>query len=107
MPPHMPATRPSTTVEWVCLTVFLVWLAWLPLPFGSIVPRALVPLILVPLLLCAIAAVIRLIATRDRGNMSRPTRAWIIGATGMSLLLVLGAFQLVPLMPALLRALSP
>jgi putative inorganic carbon (HCO3(-)) transporter len=107
MPPPMPTTRPSTTVEWVCLTVFFAWLAWLPLPFGSIVPRARIPLIVVPLAICAIAAIARAIGTRERTNITPPTRAWIIWTTGAFLLLALGAFQLVPLPPKLLNAFSP
>jgi putative inorganic carbon (HCO3(-)) transporter len=103
----MPVTRASTTVEWVCLTILLAWLAWLPLPFGSIVPRAWIPLIAVPLFVCAIAAIVRLIATRDRANTSQLTRTWIIWATGGFLLLALAAFQLVPMPPSLLDTLSP
>jgi O-antigen ligase len=103
----MPATRLNTAVERGCLTILLAWLAWLPLPFGSIVPRALLPLIAVPLLICAIAAVMRLLGTRERTSAARPTRAWMIWAGGVALLLLVGALQLVPLSPGLLRALSP
>ncbi|HEX6641947.1 MAG TPA: hypothetical protein VF215_12590, partial [Thermoanaerobaculia bacterium] len=103
----MPVTRTSTTVEWVCLALLLAWLAWLPLPFGSIVPRAWIPLIAVPLFVCTIAAIVRLIATRDRTNTSQLTRTWIIWATGGFLLLALAAFQLVPLPAPLLARLSP
>lgn len=107
MPPSMPPARPSTTIEWLCLTILFAWLAWLPLPFGSIVPRARIPLIIVPLAVCAIAAMVRAIATRDRANFSLPVRAWLIWAGGAFLLLALGAFQLLPLSPAILKALSP
>jgi O-antigen ligase len=103
----MPVQRLMTSVERGCLTIFLAWLAWLPLPFGSIVPRARLPLIAVPLLLCAIAATTRLQATRDRTSTAQPTRAWMIFAGGAMLLLVVGALQLIPLSSGLLRALSP
>jgi O-antigen ligase len=103
----MPAARLNTAVERGCLTILLAWLAWLPLPFGSIVPRALLPLIAVPLLVCAVAAVVRLWATRDRTSTAQPSRAWMIWAGGGALLLVTGGLQLVPMTPGLLRALSP
>lgn len=94
-------------VERGCLFIILAWLAWLPLPFGSIVPRARIPLIVVPLAVCAIAAAARWFAIRDRTNTAQPTRIWIIWATGGFLLLALCALQLVPLRPALLETLSP
>ena len=103
----MPSPRLSTAVERGCLTILLAWLAWLPLPFGSIVPRARLPLIAVPLLICAVAAVVRLLATRDRTSTAQPTRAWMIWASGGALLLLTGGLQLVPMPPGLLRALSP
>lgn len=103
----MPAPRLSTAVERLCLTILLAWLAWLPLPFGSIVPAARFPLIAVPLLVCAVAAVARLLATRDRTNTAQPTRAWMIWAGGGALLLLIAALQLVPLPPGWLRVLSP
>jgi O-antigen ligase len=103
----MPAQRPMTTVERGCLTIFLAWLAWLPLPFGSVVPRARTPLIVVPLVICAIAAILRWFSIRDRVNPAQPTRPWIIWIIGAALLLGLCALQLVPLPPSLLEELSP
>lgn len=96
-----------TTVERVCLTLFVAWLAWLPMPYGSVVARARLPLVIVPLALCAVAAASRLYGTRDRSVTAQPTRAWLIWANGALLLLGLCALQLVPLPPALLRLLSP
>ena len=107
MPLPMPAPRLITAVERGCVTILLAWLAWLPLPFGSIVPRARLPLIGVPLLICAIASVARLLGTRERTSSARPTQAWTIWAGGAALLLVVGALQLVPMPPGLLRPLSP
>lgn len=95
------------SVERVCLVVLLAWLAWLPLPFGSIIPRARIPLIVVPLAICAIAAMVRWFMVRDRTSTSQPTRPWLIFASGGMLLLALCALQLVPLQPSLLSALSP
>lgn len=103
----MPSVRLVTTIERVCLITLLAWLVWLPLPFGSVIPRARLPLIAVPLLVCAIAAMARLLGTRERTSTARTTRAWMIWAGGAALLIVLGALQLVPLSPGLLRALSP
>ncbi|HYK05981.1 MAG TPA: O-antigen ligase family protein [Thermoanaerobaculia bacterium] len=103
----MPSTRGTTTAERGCLTLFFVWLAWLPLPFGSNVPSARLPLIAVPLLLCAIAAAIRLYATRDRSTSIEPTRAWLIWGNGALIFLLAGALQLIPLPNELHQALSP
>jgi len=103
----MPSTRGVTIAERVCLTLFCLWLAWLPLPFGSNIPAARLPLIAVPLLLCGLAAAIRLYATRDRTNAVQPTRAWLIWGSGALLFTIVGALQLVPLPPFLHRLLSP
>lgn len=107
MPAHMPPTRPMTAVERGCLTILLAWLAWLPLPFGSMIPKARTPLIVVPLAVCVLAAIVRWFAIRDRTNTTYPTRAWIMWGSGAVLLILLGALQLVPMRPALLGALSP
>ncbi|MFL6247191.1 MAG: O-antigen ligase family protein [Thermoanaerobaculia bacterium] len=103
----MPASRPMIAVERVCLVVLLAWLAWLPLPFGSVVPRARIPLIAVPLAICAIAAAVRWSMVRNRTTTAQPTRAWIIFASGGTLLVGLCALQLVPLPRPILSALSP
>lgn len=93
--------------EGICVAVLLAWLAWVPLPFGSVIERARRPLILVPLATCLAASLIRLYATRDRNSTARPTTAWRIWAIGAIVFLAVGALQLVPLAPALLGALSP
>ena len=102
MKTHMPATRWVPPAERAGLGLLCLWLLWLPLPFGSNIPRARLPLILVPLLLCAIAAAIRLYATRDRTNAVQPTRPWLIWGNGALLFLAVTALQLVPLPPAML-----
>jgi O-antigen ligase len=101
------ASRWTRHAERACLTVLFVWLAWLPLPFGSIIERARMPLIVVPLVVCIIAAAVRLHATRDRGNTAQPTRAWMIWGNGALLLLFVCALQLVPLPSSLLELASP
>jgi O-antigen ligase len=103
----MPTTRGLLTAERGCITLFLLWLAWLPLPFGSNIEGARLPLIAVPLFLCALAASIRLYATRNRESSVEPTRAWRIWASGALLFLAAGALQLVPLPDGLHRFLSP
>lgn len=103
----MPGTRPILAVERGCLIVILAWLMWLPLPFGSIVPRARIPLIVVPLAVCAVASTARWFAIRDRTNTAHPTRVWMIWAAAGFLLLALCALQLVPLPATLLGTLSP
>lgn len=103
----MQASRGVPHAERVCLTILFAWLLWLPLPFGSVVSRARLPLLAVPLALCAAAAVIRLYATRDRTNTAQPTPAWGFWGFGALLFLGVAALQLIPLPPAMLRALSP
>lgn len=103
----MQANRWITTAERGCLTILFVWLAWLPLPFGSNIAAARLPLIAVPLFLCTIAAALRLYATRGRTNTAQPTRAWLLWGSGALLFLGICALQLVPLPHALHRVVSP
>lgn len=88
--------------ERACLALLLVYLFWLPLPFGSVIEEARLPLVLSPLLLCFAAA---LLAARDPATShSMAYRTWSIGG---ALLVVIAALQLIPLPPALLAAVSP
>lgn len=104
----MPNRNPwLAAVEQLCLALFFVWLAALPLPFGSVVERARVPLIAVPISLCTVCTLLRLYAVRHRTNAAPPTRAWVIWAAGFVAMLVVAALQLVPLPPSILRTLSP
>ena len=96
-----------STAERVCLAILFVWVAALPLPFGSIIESARVALILVPLAVCFIATILRLYLFRDRSSALRPTRSWLIWAGGAVLFLAIAALQLVPLPPSMLHALSP
>ena len=90
-----------------CLVVLCAWLLWLPLPFGSVIPQARLPLILVPLAICAVAALLRLYATRDRMNTAQPTVPLLIWGNGALLFLLVPLLQLIPLPQATLTALSP
>ncbi len=100
------SSRTIRIAEGGCLAIFFTWLAWLPLPFGSVIERARLPLIAVPLALCTCASLLRLYATRDRASTARPTRAWEIWGIGALVFLGFCALQLVPLPPGMLRALS-
>lgn len=91
----------------LALIVFLAWLFALPLPFGSIIERARVPLVAVPLGLAALASLLRLFAMRDRTNTAQPTPAALTWTYGGLAFLLVGAWQLVPLPPSMLRLLSP
>src|SRR5438309_9316193 len=90
-------------VEVVCAALLLVYLVWVPLPFGSNVDAAFVPLVVPPLVLCAAAALLR---ARDGASLrfSRAYRTWSLAALAV---LIVVAFQLVPLTPSLLGLLSP
>lgn len=103
----MQTSRWVRPVERALLTIFLAWLAWLPMPFGSVVEVARLPLIVVPLALCAAAASIRFYVTRERSSTAMPTRPLHIWLAGSVIFLAVSLLQLVPLRPALLRALSP
>ncbi len=103
----MPSQRWVPTAERLCLGILLVWLVWLPLPFGSVIEAARLPLIGVPLILCTIAMLVRLYATRERNNSARPTRPWMIWSGGTLLFLAVGTLQLVPLPMPLLHVVSP
>jgi O-antigen ligase len=93
--------------ERVCVAALLGWLVWLPLPFGSVIPRARLPLIVVPLLICGVAALIRLYVTRDRTVTTQPTRPWVIFSNGALIFIAVVALQLVPIPLSLLETISP
>jgi len=103
--PNNPRWIPAA--EGGCLAILLVWLAALPLPFGSIIESARVPLIVVPISVCFVAALLRLYVIRDRMNSSHPTRAWLIWGIGALCFIAVGALQLLPLPPRALAAISP
>ncbi|HEY2322033.1 MAG TPA: O-antigen ligase family protein [Thermoanaerobaculia bacterium] len=92
-----------STVEWACAALLLVYLVWVPLPFGSNVDAAFVPLVVPPLVLCAVAALAR---ARDGASLrlNRAYRTWSIA--GLVVLIVV-AIQLLPLPPSLLGLVSP
>jgi O-antigen ligase len=89
--------------ELICLASLLSYLVWLPMPFGSIVPRAYGPLVLPPLLICGIVSFLRARSPR-RIDRPRALVVWTIGATAF---LVLVGMQLAPLPPAVLAMVSP
>jgi putative inorganic carbon (HCO3(-)) transporter len=91
------------TAERACVLLLLVYLVWLPLPFGSNVPWAWKPLVLPPLILCAIAAIAR---TRHAAwfHMSRAYRVWTAGGIALA---VIAALQLIPLPAPVLSVVSP
>jgi O-antigen ligase len=107
MPTFMQSQRWVPTAERVCLGLLFVWLAWLPLPFGSVVAGARLPLFVVPLLLCLLASAVRLYATRERGNSAQPTRPWVIWSNGVLIFAAIGALQLIPLPGPVLGVVSP
>jgi O-antigen ligase len=108
MPPIMQGrVRWLATAERGCLAIFFVWLAWLPLPFGSVVEAARRPLVAVPLALGAVACLIRFVATRDRASTAQPTRAWLVWGYGTLLFCAVGALQLIPLPASVLNSVSP
>jgi len=94
----MQADFPKRAAEGALVALFLAWLIWLPMPFGSVIERARLPLVAVPLALCAVAALV---------CRFPEARAWRIWTLGSLLFLAVIAIQLVPLPLALLQALSP
>jgi O-antigen ligase len=87
--------------------LFLGWLLWLPLPYGSIVDAARIPLIAVPLALCSLAALLRVGRLSNRELVPVPSGAWRIWTGGLALFAAVVALQLIPFPPALLNAISP
>jgi len=81
--------------------LLLLWLLFLPLPFGSVIDGVQPMLILPPMILCAAAALLRL---RQPAVITRPLRIWTAGAW---LFVAVVALQLVPLPNGLLAAISP
>jgi len=91
------------TAQLGLFVLLLVFLIWVPMPFGS-ASDASQPMLIIPaLLLCAAAALLRA-ASPSPFVPSRPGRLWIIGSVLFVLVIVL---QLVPLPVPILRALSP
>lgn len=86
----------------VCFLLFFAFLAWLPLPFGSASDGAQVWLIVPALLLCAAACAVRSLAPGRQH--SRAARLWFAGG---ALLVLIAAFQLLPVPTIILRILSP
>jgi len=89
----------NRAAEGALAVVFLAWLIWLPLPFGSVIAKAWLPLIVPPLALCAVSALVC-------RNVSEAT-AWRIWTIGSALFLAIVALQLVPLPLSMLRLVSP
>jgi hypothetical protein len=92
-----------TLGEMTCTTLLLVYLVWVPLPFGSNIGATFVPLVVPPLVLCAAAALLR-VRIAGALNMTRAYRTWSIAA---AIVLAVVALQLVPLPPAFAAIVSP
>jgi O-antigen ligase len=95
----MPERR--SAAELVCFGLLLIYLCWLPLPFGSVTERAQLPLIVGALGICAMAAAAR---ARTRPEVTQSFRLWAAG--GLAFIAV-AALQLVPLPDVVLGVVSP
>src|SRR5690349_5361972 len=93
-------TPPVSTGEVLCLAALLVWLVWVPLPFGSASDDAQTAFVIPPLVICAVAALL----VRRTLRAGRPALLWLLGG---ALFLAAMAVQLLPLPMIVLRALSP
>jgi hypothetical protein len=112
----MPESR--SAAELGCFGLLLIYLCWLPLPFGSVTERAQLPLIAGALGICAMAAAVRrsvegrhscLSPGPGTGKSACPPqnpafRLWTAG--GLAFIAIV-ALQLVPLPDPLLGVLSP
>jgi O-antigen ligase len=83
--------------------LLLVYLAWVPMPFGSATDSSQLPLIVPPLVLCAMAALLRVSKERPF-RMTAPGLIWTAGAVLFAAVI---AIQLIPVPLSLLRVLSP
>jgi O-antigen ligase len=93
--------------ENVLTCVFLAWLLWLPLPYGSIIDAARIPLIAIPLALCALAAILRVVRLAGRDFAPVNTGAWRIWTGGLAVFAAVVALQLIPFPASFLSAVSP
>jgi O-antigen ligase len=83
--------------------LLLVYLAWVPMPFGSATDSSQLPLIVPPLVICALAALLQ--ASKERPfRMTAPGLIWTAGAVLFAAVIGL---QLIPMPLSLLRLLSP
>src|ERR1043165_6220873 len=97
-------TDRRSVAELVCRGMLLVWLCWLPLPFGSVTERAQLPLVVGALVICALAALARTWGSLAPLGMTPAFRFWVAGGV---LFVIVVAVQLVPLPNALLGVVSP
>lgn len=94
-------------LETVLLALLICYAIWLPLPFGAVTVGSRPYLLIPPLILCAAAAASRYAHSRaggSRASWSFAFRVWTVGAV---LFIALTVFQLIPLPPAVIAALSP
>jgi O-antigen ligase len=83
--------------------LLLVYLVWVPMPFGSATDSSQLPLIVPPLVICALAALLQ--ASKEGPfRMTAPGLIWTAGAVLFAAVI---GFQLVPMPLSLLRLLSP
>jgi O-antigen ligase len=90
-------------IELALFAAFLAFLAWVPMPFGS-ASDASQPALILPALAIGCAAAMLRATGKEPFVTTRPGRIWIAGAV---LFIVVIAFQLLPLPPAVLALLSP
>ena len=93
----------ATAAERICVVLLLVYLAWVPMPFGSNIDAAFLPLVVPPMILFAGAALLRL-RDHDAPHLTFPYRAWTAGAV---VFIMIVAWQLVPMPRPLLALVSP
>lgn len=83
--------------------LLLVFLVWVPMPFGSASDASQLPLVVSPLIICALAALLR--AWHEAPfQLTRPGFIWTVG--GVLFVLVV-ALQLIPMPLPVLAILSP
>src|SRR5205085_2385564 len=93
----------ATAAERICVVLLLVYLAWVPMPFGSNIDAAFLPLVVPPMILFAGAALLRL-RDHDAPHLTFPYRAWTAGAV---VFIMIVAWQLVPMPRPVLALVSP
>ncbi len=83
--------------------LLLVYLVWVPMPFGSATDSSQLPLIVPPLVICALAALLQ--ASKERPfRMTTPGLIWTAGAVLFAAVI---GIQLIPMPLSFLRLLSP
>ena len=102
----MPSERVLSLIEGLLFAILLVYLVWIPLPFGSVIETAQVPLVIFPIFSGCIASV-TLFARARKGQVRTVAPAFAVWTLAAVVFALVVAIQILPLPASLVRSLSP